>query len=284
MTEEHLEKRISSLAKGTVAVVGFPLDENSSYLRGAALAPAKVREALRSGSANMTTELGVDPSTMSGWADLDDVMLPEGPKALDVIEGTVSSILARDARVLSLGGDHSITYPILKAYGKRYSPLTILQIDAHPDTYDEFGGNRLSHVCPFARIMESGLASRVVQVGVRTLTRHQREQNARFGITAIEMKDWARCAMPRLEEPIYLSLDLDGLDPAHAPGVSHHEPGGLTTRDVLEIIHGLPDGLVGADIVELNPTRDTFGMTATVAAKFCKELVGRMLVPRAQKS
>jgi len=97
------------------------------------------------------------------------------------------------------------------------------------------------------------------------------------------MKDWAPGRMPRLDAPIYLSLDLDGIDPAHAPGVSHHEPGGLTTREVLDMIHGLPDGVVGADIVELNPTRDPIGATAMVGAKLYKELVGRMLVPMAQK-
>jgi len=278
VTAETID-RLGSIPEGAVAVVGFPWDENSSYLRGAALGPAKIREALRSGSANMTTELGVDLDASPGWVDLGDVALPQGEGAVEVIEDAVSAILARGARALSLGGDHSITYPILRAYGRVHRGLTILQIDAHPDTYDEFEGNRLSHACPFARIMESGLATKAVQVGVRTMTGHQREQNRRFGITAIEMKDWSLGSMPTIDPPIYLSIDLDALDPAHAPGVSHHEPGGLTTRDVLNIIHGLPDGLVGADIVEFNPLRDSVGTTAMVAAKLCKELIGRMLVP-----
>ncbi|MEM0343354.1 MAG: agmatinase [Thermoplasmata archaeon] len=277
-------KTLSSLPRGHIAMVGFPLDENSSYLKGAALGPAKIREALTSGSANMTTELGVDLGSATGWTDVGDVSLPPGHAALDVIDATITAILDRGARALSLGGDHSITYPIIRAYGRAYRPLTILQIDAHPDTYDEFGGSRVSHACPFARIMESKLASRLVQVGVRTMTSHQRLQNERYGITAIEMKDWRAGTLPELDPPLYLSLDLDGLDPAYAPGVSHHEPGGLTTRDVLGIIHGLPAGLVGADIVELNPTRDPVGSTAMVAAKLCKELLGRMLEAPAQKS
>lgn len=277
-------KAIRSMPGGHVALVGFPLDENSSYLKGAALGPAKIREALTSGSANMTTELGVDLGSETGWTDVGDVPLPSGQEALDAIDATITAVLERGCRALSLGGDHSITYPIIRAYGRAFRPLTILQIDAHPDTYDEFGGRRTSHACPFARIMESRLASKLVQVGVRTMTSHQRQQNERFGITAVEMKDWHAGNLPELEPPLYLSLDFDGLDPAYAPGVSHHEPGGLSTRDVMGIIHGLPIGLVGADIVEFNPTRDPVGSTAMVAAKLCKELLGRMLEAPAQKS
>ncbi|MGQ9586924.1 MAG: agmatinase [Thermoplasmata archaeon] len=268
---------LASIKRGDVAIIGVPLDENSSFLRGAALAPPRIREALRSRSSNMFTELGIDLAAGMGWTDLGDLVLPAGQGAFEKIEASISSVLARGSRVLALGGDHSITYPILKAFGKNHRPLTILQIDAHPDTYDEYQGNRYSHACPFARIMEEGLAARLVQVGVRSLTQCQRQQNERFGITAIEMKDWAPERIPELEQPVYLSLDLDGLDPAFAPGVSHHEPGGLTTRDVLRIIHSLPPQLIGADIVEFNPNRDIVGVTAVVAAKFCKELLGRMI-------
>jgi arginase family enzyme len=125
--------------------------------------------------------------------------------------------------------------------------------------------------------MEERPALKLVQVGIRTANSHQRDQARRFGITMIEMKDWTYNKMPKLNGPIYLSLDLDVLDPGFAPGVSHHEPGGMSTRDVIQIIHGLPNSLVGADIVELNPTRDPSGITAMVAAKFYRELVGRML-------
>jgi arginase family enzyme len=158
-----------------------------------------------------------------------------------------------------------------------YSGLTILHLDAHPDIYDEFEGNRLSHASPFARIMEEGLASRLVQVGIRTMTEPQREQVNRFGVDVVEMRHWDPRIDLRLEGPLYLSIDLDALDPAFAPGVSHHEPGGLTTRDVLGIIHRIGVPIVGADIVELNPRRDPIGATAMLAAKLVRELVGRML-------
>ena len=272
-----IEERMRRLQSGTVAVVGVPLDENSSFLRGAALAPQSIRSTLRSGSANMSTELGIDLDSVGGWTDLGDLKLANGRDSLDQVEKAVASMLSSGAHVLALGGDHSISYPVLMAYTQAYKDLTVLHLDAHPDTYDEYGGNRYSHACPFARIMEERPALRLVQVGIRTANSHQRDQARRFGITMVEMKDWSPERIPRLDGQIYLSLDLDVLDPGFAPGVSHHEPGGMSTRDVIQIIHGLPKSLVGADIVELNPTRDPSGVTAMVAAKFYRELVGHML-------
>lgn len=262
---------------GNVLVTGAPFDGNSSYLLGAALAPAHIRQALHSGSANLSTELGIDLSTHSGWRDVGDLALSQGVAALDEIEAGVGQLLAKRARVLCLGGDHSITYPLLRAHARHYTKLTILHLDAHPDLYDELDGNRLSHACPFARIMEEGLCTRLVQIGIRTLNPHQRQQAARFGVEIHHASAWRAETPLHLEGPIYLSLDLDVLDPAFAPGVSHHEPGGLSVRDVLSILHGLTAPIVGADLVELNPLRDFCGMTAMVAAKFYKEIVGRML-------
>lgn len=155
--------------------------------------------------------------------------------------------------------------------------LTVLHIDAHADLYDQFAGDRFSHACPFARIMEEGLCDRLVQVGIRTLNGHQRAQADRYGVEIIDMRAWSAGTRPMLTGPVYLSLDLDGLDPAFAPGVSHWEPGGLMTREVLGLIQGLPAPFIGADIVELNPARDPSGVTAMVAAKFVKETASRML-------
>jgi agmatinase len=173
---------------------------------------------------------------------------------------------------VSLGGDHSVTVPIVKVLAVAHGPLEILHFDAHPDLYDDFRGNRRSHASPFARIMEAGLARRLVQVGIRTLNRHQREQAARFGVEIIPMSDFSLGAVPRLHAPFYVSIDLDGFDPAFAPGVSHPEPGGLTVREVLAVIARQSATLVGADIVELNPDRDVNGLTAVLAAKLVKEL------------
>lgn len=196
---------------------------------------------------------------------------------LEEVEEVITRLLDRGVSVLSLGGDHAITYPIVKAYGKRFEGLEILQFDAHPDVYDDYEVSRFSHACPFARIMEENLAKRLVQVGIRTLNEHQRMQVKRFRIEVIEM----RALRPRLslhfEDPIYLSLDMDVLDPAFAPGVSHHEPGGLSTRNVLQLIQGLRVPIMGADIVEFNPQRDPSGITAMTAAKFLKEIAALII-------
>jgi len=262
---------------GMVTVVGIPYDENSSFMRGPALAPARIREVLHSGSSHLCSEGGIDLGAEPRFRDLGDLELPDGVAALEQIKVTIESLLECGVYVLSLGGDHAITYPILRAYGKRYDNLNILQLDAHPDLYDEFEGSRTSHACPFARIMEENLAERLVQVGVRTMNPHQRTQAERFGVEVIEMQRWQPETGLDFEGPLYLSLDLDVLDPAFAPGVSHHEPGGLSTRDVLQLIQGLHAPIVGADIVEFNPRRDPVGITAMVAAKFLKEVAGRMI-------
>jgi len=194
------------------------------------------------------------------------------------IEKKVVNILSKGLRTLTLGGDHSITYPILKAYRLFYEDLHILHIDAHGDMYDKFDGDPYSHACPFARIMEEGLCSRLVQVGIRSLNPHQIDQAKKFGVEIIEMKNLEeQLPLLHFEKPLYISLDLDGLDPAFAPGVAHPEPGGLSTRQVLRLIQRIQVPVIGADIVELNPHRDIAGITAALAAKFLKEIAGKML-------
>ena len=264
---------------GNVALVGVPLDENSSFLRGAALAPSRIREALRSGETNLCAEDGTDLGIEPRWLDLGDLDLGSGGVALEQIEAAIASLLNRDARVQSLGGDHAITYPIMRAYANKYGELTVLHMDAHPDLYDEFEGNRFSHACPFARIMEEGLVTRLVQVGVRTMNPHQRAQAKRFGVEVVEMRQYQPGLDLELDGPLYVSIDLDVLDPAFAPGVSHHEPGGFSVREVLRLVQELRVHLVGADIVELNPHRDPVGQTAMVAAKLLKEITAVMLRP-----
>lgn len=268
---------LARVVPGSVALVGVPWDENSSYLGGAALAPSRIREVLRSGETNLCAEDGTDLEQEPRWIDLGDLDLGRRRAAFDQIEGAISDLLARGASVQSLGGDHAITYPILRAFGARYRDLTVLHMDAHPDLYDEFEGSRISHACPFARVMEEGLVARLVQVGIRTMTPHQRAQADRFGVDVIEMRHWQPGLALELDGPLYLSIDLDVLDPAFAPGVSHHEPGGFSVRELLQLVHALRVPVVGADIVELNPHRDPLGCTAMVVVKLLKELTTVML-------
>jgi agmatinase len=263
-------------------MLGVRYDASSSYLRGSADAPPVIRQALWSDVGNPWSELGVDLSA-AALDDEGDVMpdpAADAREARDVIEVAVRRILDSNRRPLVLGGDHSITYPVLRAMRSRHPELGILHLDAHGDLYDVFQGDRFSHACPFARIMEEGLADRLVQVGVRTINRHQRDQASRFGVEMIEMKDWTDRQALEFEQPVYLSFDLDAIEPGLAPGVSHREPGGLTIRQAIDIIHSLRGAVVGADFVEFNPNADATGLTASVSAKLVKELAARMLVEK----
>jgi agmatinase len=259
------------------ALIGVPYDASSSFLRGAAGGPRAIREALASPAGNPYTEALVRVVPGETVDDLGDLTLSPGPDTRAIIEDAIRALAHAGRPFLALGGDHSITYPILRGLAPSQPHLTILQIDAHPDLYDEFEGDRYSHACPFARIMEEGLASRLVQVGIRAMTGPQFLQASRFGVEQIDMRAWSDGARPSVADDIYLSIDLDGIDPSFAPGVSHPEPGGLTVRDVVGIIHTLNGRLIGADVVELNPSRDPAGLTAGVAAKLVRELAGRFL-------
>jgi agmatinase len=264
------------------ALVGVPWDASSSFERGAALGPPAIRRALWSPSTNSSTEAGVAVEA-ERLDDRGDLVLPEDAAAARAaIEAAVRAVLSDGGVPIVLGGDHSITYPVLRAFCDR-PVATILHVDAHGDLYDEFPlpgpgeapgrGDRYSHACPFARIMEDGLTSRLAQVGIRTVTPHLRTQAARFGVEVYGMDRFRETPVEALPGPLYVSLDLDGLDPAFAPGVAHPEPGGLSTRDVVELIHRIHAPIAGADIVELNPRHDVRELTARVAAKLLKELV-----------
>jgi len=261
---------------GTPTLVGIPFDGQSSYLRGAAEAPAKIREALKCDASNSWTELGVDLGAPGAYEDEGDLALSE-KEAFGAIESGVGALIGQGKRPVSLGGDHSITYPIVKAFAKHYPELTIFHFDAHPDLYDEFEGNRLSHACPFARIMEAGLAKRLVQVGIRTATAHQRQQAQRFAVEVVEMNGLPAYEKLKANGPVYITFDIDVLDPAFAPGISHREPGGMTVREAIAHLHAIQGNVVGADVVEYNPVQDVAGMTAIVAAKVLKEILGKMI-------
>lgn len=278
MMDEKYEQGFSAnLAPGTVALVGVPFDAFSSFMRGAAKAPPLIRQTLHNGSSNLFAENGVNLDGHPLFRDLGDLTLPAGDAAIGAIGATISELAVRQARPLILGGDHAVTFPVVNALSRTHENLTILHLDAHPDLYDRFDGSRFSHACPFARIMETGRIKRLVQVGIRGMNDEQRRQVERFGVNCIEMKSFPPKNPIALEGPVYISLDLDVLDPAFAPGVSHHEPGGMSTRSVLRLIHSIEVPVVGADIVEYNPDRDVNGMTASVAAKFLKEIAGMML-------
>jgi agmatinase len=255
-----------------VRLIGLPTDVNSSFLRGPAKGPDAIRAALASDHTSGSAEIGDVFGQDVRWNDSGDLRLDEDESDPARIEAAVAQAIASGEMPFSLGGDHSITFPAMRAVARAYGPVDILHFDAHPDLYDCFQENPSSHASPFARIMEAGLAKRLVQVGIRTLNPHQREQAQRFGVEIMLMSDFVPERIPILEGPLYISFDMDGLDPSIAPAVSHHEPGGLTVREVLRVLLRQQAPLVGADLVEYNPARDTHGMTGAVAAKLIREI------------
>ena len=278
MTNTLKQCDYSALNLNDIALMGVCSDHNSSFMRGPAEAPAKIREALFCGAANLTSELGVSIRANERLKDLGDKKIAENQEGFLKIESLISPILKRGAKPLSLGGDHAITFPIVKAIAEYYGPVNLLHFDAHLDLYHEFDNNPYSHASPFARIMEAGLAKRIVQVGIRTLNAHQQAQVDKFDVEVHEMRNFNLDNLELdFDGPLYVTIDIDAMDPAYAPGVSHFEPGGLSPRDILSIIQKINVPIVGADIVEYNPKRDINGMTAMVAAKLLKEVVGKML-------
>jgi agmatinase len=266
-------KNIADLKQGDIGIIGLPFDKNSSFLQGAAKAPELIIDAIESDSSNYFTENLTDLNDHSkvNWC---------GNQSADEYLGlgsAITKIIDKGAIPFTLGGDHSITFPVVKALAEKHPDLTILHFDAHCDLYDELGGNKYSHACPFARIMESESATNLTQVGIRTLNTAQKEQADRFGVNIIQMKDWTPAVKFEFDGPVYISFDMDVLDPAFAPGVSHHEPGGFSTREALTMIQSFDFNIVGCDVVEYNPDQDVNGVTAFVTAKIVKELLAKMV-------
>ncbi|WP_421784941.1 agmatinase [Hyphobacterium sp.] len=255
---------------------GIPLDANSSHLPGTAQGPAALRAEIAKDYANLCAENGVDladPAVFRFGPDI-DLANTAGDADYPAIEAAVAEILAEGAKPLMIGGDHSVSVPVLRAIAKAGPAPVIVHFDAHPDLYEAYEGSPWSHACPFARIIEESLCARLIQIGIRTLNAHQREQIRRFGVECFDMTSLPESLPLGADEPVYVSIDLDALDPAFAPGVSHPEPGGLSTRQLIAYLQAIPGPVVGADLVEFNPGRDVSGMTAAAALKLMKELGG----------
>ena len=266
-----------------IKVLGIPTDINSSFMKGPAEAPNIIRQMDSNGSANSYAENGVKVKLGESYTDLGNMDLSKQLGSSEVhqlIVGKIKKELQGNSKIISIGGDHAISYPIIEAYAENYPDLNILHFDAHPDLYHSFQDNPYSHASPFARIMENEYASTLTQVGIRTLDAHQRKQTHKFNVKSFEMKDFDANVIIKhvnqLSGPLYLSIDIDALDPSCAPGVSHHEPGGLMTRDIISILQALNNEVIGADIVEYNPSRDINNMTAMVAYKLFKEIFAKM--------
>jgi len=267
-----------------LALLGIPYDEKSSYRQGPALGPQSIREAATSASMNAWTELSINLETDAVVADLGDVDVSGDYSVIsDRIQKSVLKILNKNAVPLIMGGDHSITYPVIKGVAQKYKILDILHFDAHPDLYDELYGDRFSHACPFARILEQGLASNLVQVGIRASIGDHWDKAKKYGVKVWTMRDLRELPVLEFKNPLYISFDMDALDPAFAPGVSHCEPGGLSTREALHILHNVRAEIIGMDVVEVNPLFDHAGRTASAAVKIMMETAGLAVSSRRMK-
>jgi agmatinase len=256
--------------------VGLPDDSQSSYLKGSAGAPEVIRKAYDGHCYNATSESGVDlEGKVEDFGDISSRDCFE--KTYREYRRVSESVVAKGNVPFFAGGDHAVTVPVVEALKIIGRPIQVVQIDAHPDLYPEFEGSRLSHACTAARILEMDHVESVIQVGIRALNQVQQRQIDRYGsrVHILEARklgqETALAEHIKDEVPVYVSVDMDGFDPAYAPGVSHPVPGGLSPRQVLNLFHEANWKLVGMDAVEVNPVRDINNLTALLAARVLHE-------------
>jgi agmatinase len=284
---------LGSVGRADVAVLGAPFDGGASFRPGARFGPAAIREAallLRP----YNEPLDVSPFAEGQVADAGDA----GPNPFDLaaahaaVEERAAELHAAGTRVLGLGGDHSTALPLLRAAAARHGALSLLQLDAHTDTWDEYFGAKVTHGTFLKRAVEEGAVepARSVQVGLRgplySADDYPEDRALGFATLLARELDERRVAgvldllRERLDAPVYVTVDIDVLDPAFAPGTGTPEPGGLTTRELLAIVRGLAGlglDVVAADVVEVSPPYDAGGVTAMAAAAVAYDLIGLMV-------
>jgi agmatinase len=261
------------------AFLGICDDTQSSFLHGPADAPECIRRAYDGRCYNATTESGLDLT--ASVSDLGDLK-PRASwnESTEDYRARVEEILREGETPFIAGGDHAVTVPVVEAFEALGRPIHVIQVDAHPDLYPDFEGNPDSHACTGARLLEMPHVASLTQLGIRTMNPEQRAQVERYGarITVLEARELegglpAMSHVP-LDADVYLTVDMDGLDPAFAPGVSHPVPGGLSARQVLGLFHRGHWTLVGMDVVEVNPSRDFQYQTSILAARLLHEGIG----------
>jgi agmatinase len=271
-----------------VAVVGVPFDSGVTYRPGARFGPHAVRNATRL-LRSYHPGLDVRPFAAQQVADAGDIACNpfDIQEAIAQIESGAEEILSGASHLLSIGGDHTIALPLLRVMKRRHGPVALLHFDAHLDTWDTYFGAEYTHGTPFRRAWEEGLllADHAMHVGIRgpLFSPEDLVDDARFGfaiVGAMELNTTgiadviARVRERSADAPVYVSVDIDVLDPAHAPGTGTPEAGGLTSRELLGILRGLAGvNVVGADIVEVAPAYDHAEITAMAASHVAYELL-----------
>lgn len=278
--------RLDQVDHARVAILGIPFDAGVSYRPGARFGPA----AIRAGSKLLRAYhpgLDVGPWSVHQVADAGDVAANPFDilEAIGQMEAAAREALGKADRLLALGGDHTIALPLLRVAHERHGPIALVHFDAHLDTWDTYFGAAYTHGTPFRRAFEEGILApaRSAHVGIRgpLFGTQDLADDAGMGFEVISTVDVARAGVDAAIErvrarvggsPVYLSIDVDVLDPAHAPGTGTPEPGGLSTRELMLILRGLAGlPLVGADVVEVAPPYDHAELTALAAANLAYE-------------
>ncbi len=283
--------RADQVARWDIAVAGVPFDGGTSYRPGARFGPAAVREGSRL-LRPYNPALGSLPFALAQVVDAGDIACTpfSAEEAVTQIEAGADALLGGGGRLVAIGGDHTIALPLLRATARRHGPLALVHFDAHLDTWDTYFGQRFTHGTPFRRAWEEGLlrTDRSVHVGLRgpLYSDTDLSDDTGMGFAQVTTDDVATRGVAEVvgqvlsrvgEAPLYVSVDIDVLDPAHAPGTGTPEAGGLTSRELLGLVRGLvPASIVGADVVEVSPAYDHAEITAVAAAHVLYELVTLM--------
>ena len=289
--------RRDEVGRCDVAVVGVPFDSGTSYRPGARFGPAAVRQGSRL-LRPWHPGLQVAPFGAQQVADAGDIACNpfDIKEAMDQIEAAAAGLLGGAAHLLAIGGDHTIAYPLLRVTSQRFGPVALVHFDAHLDTWQTYFGAPLTHGTPFRRAAEEGLFldEHSMHVGIRgpLYSHSDLEEDAELGFRTVSAMEIERIGIDGViaairervkDRPVYASIDIDVLDPAHAPGTGTPEAGGLTSREMLGILRGLAGThLVGADVVEVAPAYDHAEMTSVAAAHLCYELLALMVLGNTQ--
>lgn len=283
--------RLDEVGSADLVVVGAPFDAGVSYRPGARFGPA----AIRAGSKLLrpyNPALDVEPFAICQVADAGDVAMNpfDIPAALDALSSAATSLSENGARLLCLGGDHTIALALLRAVNRRHGPVALVHFDAHLDTWDTYFGAPFTHGTPFRRAFEEGLLREESSLHIGTrgplYAPKDLQDDEGFGFSIVTSDQVGSLGVDtvvrRIRErigsaPVYVSVDIDVLDPAHAPGTGTPEAGGLTSREMLNLIRGFMDtNVVGADIVEVSPSYDHAEITSIAASHVGYELLSVM--------
>jgi len=283
--------RIDEVLRADVAVVGVPFDSGVSYRPGARFGPSHVRQASRL-LRPYNPALEVEPFGAQQVVDAGDIVCNpfDIAAAVSQIEQQATALTTDGMRLLTLGGDHTIALPLLRTMAGRYGPVAVLHFDAHLDTWDSYFGAPYTHGTPFRRASEEGLIDleHSMHVGIRgpLYAVNDLPDTQRLGFATVTCVDVERqglsATLDQMRErlgakPIYVSVDIDVLDPAHAPGTGTPEAGGLTSRELLMMLRALADlDVVSADIVEVAPAYDHAELTGIAASHVAYELLSVM--------